>query len=269
MHNTYFTLPVVFSMLAIHYANAWSHEWNWLVLAGFMLAGALIRQFFVLWHSGGRAWWLLAAGGAVLVVLAFALAPRPTLPAPPASTPPPPATTDGPGTPGDGASDATPATVTTNIEAAPVDTAFVHALAAKHCTSCHSATPKLMPSAPKGMMFDTPEQIDAHAALINQQVVVAKVMPPGNMTQMTEEERAAIARWFQAEDTVTHPPSLETARLRLDPLTEADADFPLRVAQRPRLQALDRRSRRAYAAPTCRTTCAPAPGRCTNSTVSA
>ena len=186
VHNTYFTLPVVFSMLAIHYANAWSHEWNWLMLAGFMLAGALIRQFFVLWHSGGRAWWLLAAGGAVLVVLAFALAPKPA-PVVPAQ-----AGTQMPSLP-------SAAPIPAAVDTTPVDTAHVKALAAKHCVSCHSATPKLMPSAPKGMMFDTPEQIDAHAALINQQVVVTKVMPPGNLTQMTEEERAAIARWFQAK----------------------------------------------------------------------
>ena len=181
VHNTYFTLPVVFSMLAIHYANAWSHEWNWLLLVGFMLAGALIRQFFVVWHSGQRAWWLLAAGGAVLTVLAFALAPRPA-PVIPAN-----AGIQVPDTP----APAQPA------PAAPVDTAYLVGLAAKHCTSCHSATPKLMPSAPKGTMFDTAEQIDSHAQLIHQQVVVTKVMPPGNLTQMTDDERAAVARWYE------------------------------------------------------------------------
>jgi uncharacterized membrane protein len=204
VHNTYFTLPVVFSMLAIHYANAWSHEGNWLLLAGFMLAGALIRQFFVLWHGGGRAWWLLAAGGAVLVALAFALAPKPVAsisaptPASPASPSVVPATSPvlpaQAGTQVPSASPAAPAPIAIDT---PIDTAYIHALAAKHCTACHSATPKLMPSAPKGVMFDTPEQIEAHAALINQQVVVTKVMPPGNLTQMTEEERAAVARWFQ------------------------------------------------------------------------
>lgn len=180
VHNTYFTLPVVFSMLAIHYANAWSHEWNWLLLVGFMLAGALIRQFFVVWHSGERVWWLLAAGGAVLTVLAFAMAPRPVvIPAnagiqvPSVSTP------------------AQPASDTR------VDTATIVALSAKHCTSCHSATPTLMPSAPKSTMFDTAEQIEAHAQLIHQQVVVTKVMPPGNLTQMTDEERAMVARWYE------------------------------------------------------------------------
>ncbi|HWS26330.1 MAG TPA: urate hydroxylase PuuD, partial [Xanthomonadales bacterium] len=77
VHNTYFTLPVVFAMLSIHYAPAHAHEHAWIVLALFMTAGALIRQFFVLWHSGGRAWWLLVAGGGVLLATFAWLAPKP------------------------------------------------------------------------------------------------------------------------------------------------------------------------------------------------
>src|SRR3546814_20289606 len=77
VHNTYFTLPVVFAMLSNHYAPAFAHHHAWLVLAGFMVAGALIRQVFVLWHSGGRAWWLLVAGGPLLLALFAWLAHRP------------------------------------------------------------------------------------------------------------------------------------------------------------------------------------------------
>src|SRR5215210_762025 len=39
VHNTYFTLPVVFVMISNHYAMTWS----WLVLVGMTLGGALIR----------------------------------------------------------------------------------------------------------------------------------------------------------------------------------------------------------------------------------
>src|SRR5690606_10156589 len=66
VHNTYFTLPVVFAMLSNHYASGYAHEQAWIVLLLFMAAGALIRQFFVLWHGGARAWWLLVAGALVL-----------------------------------------------------------------------------------------------------------------------------------------------------------------------------------------------------------
>src|SRR5690606_35770005 len=77
VHNTYFTLPVVFAMLSTHYAAAWSHPHSGWVLALFMAAAAMIRQFFVLWHSGQRAWWLPALGTALLVATFAWLAPRP------------------------------------------------------------------------------------------------------------------------------------------------------------------------------------------------
>jgi uncharacterized membrane protein len=49
--------------------------------------------------------------------------------------------------------------------------------------------------APKGILFDSDAQIRAQAALIVQQSVTTKVMPPGNLTQMTDDERALVARW--------------------------------------------------------------------------
>jgi len=165
VHNTYFTLPVVFAMLSNHYAPAFAHEHAWLVLAGFMVAGALIRQFFVLWHSGGRAWWLLVAGVAVLLALFAWLAPRSL------------------------------ASADTNL-AAP-DIASIHTIVVQRCSACHSEHPSLMANAPKGTMFDHPEQIEQRAELIYQQVAVLRVMPPGNITQLSDAERNTIARWYQ------------------------------------------------------------------------
>lgn len=51
VHNTYFTLPVVFTMISNHNAGTYTHEHAWAILALIMLGGALIRQFFVLWHG--------------------------------------------------------------------------------------------------------------------------------------------------------------------------------------------------------------------------
>ncbi|HVH33972.1 MAG TPA: hypothetical protein VM847_07680, partial [Tahibacter sp.] len=75
------------------------------------------------------------------------------------------------------------------------ETASLMPLVAKHCAVCHSAHPQLLGTAPKGVMFDTAAQLDAHKALIGRQVGVLRVMPPGNLTQMSEDERALIARW--------------------------------------------------------------------------
>lgn len=71
VHNTYFTLPVIIAMLSNHYSFIYSHPQRWLVLALLMLAGALIRQFFVArhaWHLGkaGNPWPFAAVGVVVL-----------------------------------------------------------------------------------------------------------------------------------------------------------------------------------------------------------
>jgi uncharacterized membrane protein len=50
----------------------------------------------------------------------------------------------------------------------------------------------------KNVRVDSPEQVAAHAQAIYQQVVVTKIMPMNNATNITDEERALISRWFQA-----------------------------------------------------------------------
>jgi uncharacterized membrane protein len=187
VHNTYFTLPVVFAMLSIHYAPAHAHEQAWLVLLLFMAAGALIRQFFVLWHSGARAWWLLVAGGLVLLAAFAWLAPK----SPPMDFAP---------TPHGGEAPALGA------DLGPVpDTVAIQAILAQRCVQCHSRQPKLMPSAPLGAMFETVAEIEARADKIHQQTVVLRIMPPGNLTQLSEDERTQIARWHAARALASGP----------------------------------------------------------------
>ncbi|MGF2530958.1 urate hydroxylase PuuD, partial [Ralstonia pseudosolanacearum] len=75
--------------------------------------------------------------------------------------------------------------------------AKVQAVVTARCYQCHSAHPTLMPSPAKGVLLDTPEQLAAHAQLVYQQAVQQKLMPLGNVTQMTDEERTVIAKWFE------------------------------------------------------------------------
>jgi len=82
VHNTYFTLPVLFAMLSNHYSFTYSHPHNWLVLIAMMFAGAAIRQFFVLRHGHklGRnrhPWPYAAAGVACVLAVVVWLAPQP------------------------------------------------------------------------------------------------------------------------------------------------------------------------------------------------
>jgi uncharacterized membrane protein len=82
VHNTYFTLPVLVSMLSNHYGWLYQGPHNWLVLVLLMLAGALIRHSFVARHKalcmGRRAPWEHAVVGTVMLLgLAIWLAPAP------------------------------------------------------------------------------------------------------------------------------------------------------------------------------------------------
>jgi len=170
VHNTYFTLPVLFAMLSNHYGWAYSHPHNWLVLVLIMLAGALIRQFFVARHktemAGTRApWgWVIASVG-ILLGVAVWLAPAP-----------------GPATP-----------VAALSETPAQRLALVQNVIEQRCLMCHNAQ-----LASKGVRLDSPEALNQHAQNIYQQAVVLKAMPMNNATQITDAERAVLARWFKS-----------------------------------------------------------------------
>jgi uncharacterized membrane protein len=72
------------------------------------------------------------------------------------------------------------------------------------CIQCHAAAPKLMPTAAKGIKLDTADEIKAHAQLIYQQAVQQKAMPLGNVTQITDDERALLGQWFESGAKTTN-----------------------------------------------------------------
>ena len=81
----------------------------------------------------------------------------------------------------------------------PATFAEVQPIFQARCQSCHATRPTQegFAAPPKGVILETPEEIRARAAMINQQVWVSRVMPPGNMTHITDAERRMIARWFK------------------------------------------------------------------------
>ncbi|MQR01191.1 urate hydroxylase PuuD [Glaciimonas soli] len=189
VHNNYFTLPVLFIMISNHYGMTYNHSYNWLILAAIIAAGALIRHFFNLRHAGKVSIGYPIAGVALLLAVAIAIAPKPMpAPAPVAATAAAPAATDG----------------AVNSAAAAVapaaDFTHVQAVLSQRCATCHSAQPTQpgFASAPAGIMFDTPAQIHQNADKIYQQAVQLKAMPLGNMTHITDDERALIGTWYQA-----------------------------------------------------------------------
>ena len=175
VHNNYFTLPILFIMISNHYAMTYTHAHSWLVLAAIMAAGVLIRHFFNLRHKGRVSIGYPIAGVALLLAVAVAIAPRPVAPASAAAGSAP-------------------------VAAAAPDFTRIQAIITQRCASCHSDKPTQagFATAPAGMMLQSPELIHQHAAKIFQHAVQTKDMPLANMTQMTDEERADVAAWFQA-----------------------------------------------------------------------
>jgi uncharacterized membrane protein len=172
VHNTYFTLPVLFTMISNHYALTFGAGHNWLVLIAISAAGVLIRAYFVDRHKrhlrGGRTSpWPALLGVLILAAAAAALAPR--------------AAPDGV------AAASTPA----------AEFSAVQHIVAERCVPCHAASPTEpgFATAPKGLMLDTPDGILTHVSVIGPQVQT-RAMPIGNLTGMTDTERNRLLDWI-------------------------------------------------------------------------
>jgi uncharacterized membrane protein len=158
VHNTYFTLPAVFTMVGNHYAWLFGASWNWAALIAISAAAALVRVWFVARHKGPASPWPLVAAGALLALVAIAAMPGRTK------------------------------------QAVGGTDAQARAIVAARCVPCHAAAPTLAGSAPQGIALETEAQLRALAPRIHAQVA-ARAMPPGNLTGMTDSERDLILRW--------------------------------------------------------------------------
>ena len=166
VHNTYFTLPVLFVMTSNHFAMTYAHKYNWAILIAISLAGALIRVYFVARHKGQASIAPIVFAALLIIAVAVVIAPR--------------------------------SNAASVSEA--VTLSQVRNIIAERCTNCHAATPThpAFPAAPAGVMFDTDQQIIAEAPRIHQQTVVTRVMPIGNLTNITDNERQLIDHWYKA-----------------------------------------------------------------------
>lgn len=168
LHNNYMTLPVLFVMISHHFPSTYGGPWSWLVLMALVAVGGATRHYFNRKNRGfiEPRWLGLAAAGFV----GLAIATRP---------PSPPPMKDG--------------------KAGP---AFSEARAVliTRCLPCHSAAPSdpTIAAPPLGVTFDTPAEIQRQASRILERAVVARTMPLGNKTAMTDEERELLGRWVHS-----------------------------------------------------------------------
>ena len=164
VHNNYFTLPVLFIMISNHYPITFGQPHAWLVLVAILLLAAYVRHFFNLRHQGRTVWAIPASVVLAAVALAVVIAPA------------------APGS------------------AQKFTFAQVQGIVATRCATCHAEAPTQpgFTLAPKGLKLETPAQIIASAPKINEQSVVTRTMPIGNLTLMTDAERAVLAAWIAA-----------------------------------------------------------------------
>ncbi len=173
-HNTYFTLPVLFTMISNHYAMTFGARYNWLVLIALSAAGVLIRVYFVNRHSAhernGRTSPMPAALAALLLAgVAVALAPARSAKIPEA-----------------------------NAGAGPAEFLRVQNIVRQRCVVCHTSIPVQggVSAPPAGVRLDAPEYILLHTVKMQQQLAT-RAMPVGNVTGLTDAERAELLAWIQ------------------------------------------------------------------------
>lgn len=176
LHNNYLTLPVLFLMLSNHYPLAFATEFNWIIASLIFLIGVLIRHYFNTVHArkGNPTWtWALAT---ILFIIIMWLS-------------------------------TVPKVLTGEDKAAAAAEPFIasaHFPAVRdtvlgRCSMCHTAEPVYegVYITPKDVRLDTDATIADRAREIYLQAGRSYAMPPGNVTYMTDEERALIVSWFE------------------------------------------------------------------------
>ena len=171
LHNNYLTLPVVLMMISNHYPLLYERPDNWVYVAGILLLGGLVRHYANSKDNGLRGWrvdWLLPAAGVLTLALIVSTFDFSKLGSKTAANLP------------------------------PVAFAQVEPIFQQRCAGCHSARPSdaTYKAPPKGVAFDTPDQIKRLAPQIYRMSVLTHTMPLGNKTGMLPEERDLLGRWI-------------------------------------------------------------------------
>jgi uncharacterized membrane protein len=175
IHNNYMTFPVIILMMAGHFPSFHGHEWNWMVMILLVVGGAGVRHILNIRLTYRH--WLPALLGLITATL-VALYLLVSLPAAAAER---------------------AHAVDDDLREVPTFEE-VHMIVTARCTTCHSQDPedRRFGIAPGGVSFDRPDQIRALADRVHAQSVATHVMPPGNLTGMTQEERDVLRRWIRA-----------------------------------------------------------------------
>jgi uncharacterized membrane protein len=170
IHNNYMTLPVLFIMVSSHFPFTYGHKYNWLILALISIIGASVRHFFNLRNKKQYNVWILPTAALGMICLMFYV-----------SVP--------------------KITQNDQITKFNEDISFyeINNIIKYRCTVCHASKPTFegFEDPPLGIVFETPEDIIKNVDKIKAQVIDSDIMPPGNMTGITENERNKINSWIE------------------------------------------------------------------------
>lgn len=163
-HNNYLTLPVLFIMISSHFPSTYGNQYGWAILIALSLISVGVRHYFNIRHRN-NAMWVLAIAFTLMVALMFITAPKPL-----------------------------PKT------SAVLSDSDVMAIVNERCSTCHSVSPTQagFGAPPSGLILESIDQLKTNAERVYATTVVTPTMPLGNLTGMTETERAALGIWLEA-----------------------------------------------------------------------
>ena len=170
IHNNYITLPVLFIMISAHYPFTYGHKYNWLILASISIIGVLVRHYFNLRNKKQYKPWILPVAAVGMLILIFYT----TLPR----------------------IFSNQKNLTSSLEQ--ISFIEINNIIKYRCGVCHTKNPTFegFEDPPLGIVFDTTDDILKNIDKIKSQVIDSDIMPPGNLTGITETEKVKINLWI-------------------------------------------------------------------------
>lgn len=179
LHNNYLTLPVIFFMLSNHYPLAFATQFNWVIAALVFLMGVTIRHWFNTTHArkGKPTWTWLVTVLLFIVIMWLSTVPKMMT------------------------GEEEQVSLSTREQTFVANGHFeaVRDVVQGRCSMCHAAEPvwEGIARAPKNVKLETDGEIAAHAREIYLQAGRSHAMPPGNITDLSPEERKLLVAWYE------------------------------------------------------------------------
>ena len=171
IHNNYFTLPVLFIMISSHFSFTYGAVNNWLILVVLSLAGILTRHYFNLRNKKQYKVWILPSAALIMFFLMIFSSLS--------------------------IFDNDKKQISASLEL--VSFNEVQNIIKYRCGTCHAKNPTFegIEVAPKGVIYDSANDIIKNLKLIQAQAIDAEIMPPNNLTGITNQEREKLRIWIE------------------------------------------------------------------------